>query len=99
LGADSVTMSKGKDFTIIYNKEKSMIMANSNIIRRGFRLTRLKTPVVLYLNKAMAGGEFYRCITGRNYLERDGKIIILPSGAEPDNDMEMQLLEAAGKLF
>ncbi len=99
LGATSVTMDKGKDITIVYNEEKSMVMANTSIIRWGFRLTRLKTPVVLYLNKAMAGGEFYRCITGRNYIEKNGIIIILPSGAAPDSSMEKQLLEAAGKLF
>jgi len=99
LGATSVTMDKGKDITIVYNNEKSMVMTNTSMIRWGFRLTRLNTPVVLYLNKAMAGGEFYRSITGRNYIEKDGKIIILPSGAAPGSSMEKQLLEVAGKLF
>jgi len=99
LGADSVTMSRTKDITIVFNKEKSMIMANSSIVRKGFRLTRLKTPVVLYLNKAMAGGEFYRSITGRDYIEEDGRILLLPDGVKTDKDMDKQLLEAAGKLF
>ncbi len=99
LGADSVTMNRGKDITILYNDEKSMIQANTGIIRRGFRLTRLKLPVVLYLNKAMAGGEFYREITGREYLEEDGRIILLPGGARPDGALQDQLLKTAGKLF
>lgn len=99
LGATSVTMDKGKDITIVYNKEKSMVMANTSMIRWGFRLTRLNTPVVLYRNKAMAGGEFYRSITGRKYIEENGQIIILPIGTVPDRSMENQLLEAAGKLF
>ena len=76
-----------------------MIMANSSIIRKGFRLTRLNTQVVLYLNKAMAGGEFYEGITGRDYIERDGRIIILPDGVKPDKEMEKQLLQSVGKLF
>ena len=100
LGAASVTMSKAKDITIVYNDVKIMIMANSSIVRKGFlRSIRLKTPVVLYLNKAMAGGEFYQCITGRNYIEKNGMIIILPSGTGIDKYMEEQLLESAGELF
>lgn len=99
LGASSVTMSKGKDITILHNGEKSMIMANTSILRKGFRLTRLKTPVVLYLNKSMAGGEFYREVTGRAYLEKDGMVILLPDAAEPDGALKAQLLQAADKLF
>lgn len=99
LGADSVTMNSGKDITIIYNNEKSMIQANTSIIRKGFRLSRLKTPVVLYLNKAMAGGEFYKEITGGDYLEKDGLIILLPGGSRPDEAWKDQLLKTAGKLF
>jgi hypothetical protein len=99
LGADAVTMNKGKDITIMYNNEKSMVQANTSIIRRGFRLTRLKAPVVLYLNKAMAGGEFYKEITGRDYLEKDGLIILLPGVARSDEAWKDQLLNTAGKLF
>lgn len=99
LGATSVTMSSTKDITIVFNGEKSMVMANSSIVRKGFRSTRLKTPVALYLNKAMAGGEFYRIVTARNYIEKNGEIIILPSGVVPNSGMEKELLEAAEKLF
>lgn len=99
LGASTVTMSKDKDITIIHNGEKSMIMANTNLLRKGFRLTRLKTPVTLYLNKSMAGGEFYREITGRAYLEKDGIVILLPDTAEPNGALKDRLLQAAGKLF
>ncbi len=99
LGASSVTMSAEKDLTIIYRQKKSMIMANTGIIRRGFLLERLNSPVTLYLNKAMAGGEFYRSITGRDYLEQDGCLIILPGDAKPDEALKKQLLAAAGKLF
>ena len=99
LGADSVTMNGGKDISIVYNQEKSLVMANSSMIRRGFLITRLQMPVTLYLNKAMAGGEFYHCITEREYLENDGRIVILPEGAQPDEAMKKELLEAAGQLF
>lgn len=99
LGADSVVMSRDKDITILYRQEKSMIMANSSIVRRGFIITRLKAPVTLYLNKSMAGGEFYRCITGREYLEKDGTIVILPDCVLPDEAVKKELLEAAGKLY
>jgi len=99
LGADSVVMDRRKDIIISYHQEKSMIMANTGIVRRGFQITRLNTPVTLYLNKAMAGGEFYRAITGRDYLEKDDKIIILPAGEQYGEAMKRELLDAAGKLF
>ncbi|MDD3167876.1 MAG: glycerophosphodiester phosphodiesterase family protein [Eubacteriales bacterium] len=99
LGSSSVTMSKGRDITIIHNGEKSMIMANTGVLRRGFRLTRIETPVILYLNKSMAGGELYREITGRAYLEKDGRIILLPDAEEPDGALKDLLLKTAGKLF
>ncbi len=99
LGAESVVMNGGKDISILYRQEKSMIMANTSIVRRGFLVTRLNMPVTLYLNKAMAGGEFYRCITGREYLEKDGKIVILPEGKKYNGAMKDELLAAAGKLF
>ena len=99
LGADFVSMSSGKDITIVYNNEKSMIMAGSGIVRRGFMITRLNGQVVLYLNKTMAGGEFYQCITGRNWIEANGLIIILPDGETPDKASGTKLLDAATKLF
>jgi hypothetical protein len=92
-------MDRRKDIIISYHQEKSMIMANTGIVRRGFQITRLNTPVTLYLNKAMAGGEFYRAITGRDYLEKDDKIIILPAGEQYGEAMKRELLDAAGKLF
>lgn len=99
LGADSVTMSREKDLTVIFNGEKNMIMVDSNIVRRGFRQTRLNTKVILYLNKAMASGEFFRCVTGREFIEMDDLIIILPAGIKPDSRLTNQLSAAAGKLF
>ena len=99
LGAESVIMGKSRDITIVYNHEKIMIMAETSIIRRGFMITRLNYPVTLYLNKAMAGGEFYRNITGRDSLERDGVTVILPSGAKSDMKLGEQLIAAAEKLF
>jgi len=99
LGASSVTMDKGRDISIVFHKEKSMIMADTNIVRKGFRLTRLRFPVTLYLNKAMAAGEFYRCVTGRNFIENSDTIILLPEGANPGKTTEKLLLDAAGSLF
>lgn len=99
LGADSVSMSAGKDIVITYGGETIRIMAGSGIVRRGFMITRLNSPVVLYLNRAMVGGEFYQNITKRNYIEDNGMIIILPEGACPDSEMARRLLDAAAGLF
>jgi hypothetical protein len=99
LGAESVSMDRSRDIAIVYNQEKIRIMAESCIVRRGFMIERLSYPVVLHLGKAMAGGEFYRNITGRDCLEKDGMIVILPASAKPDKKLGEQLIAAAGKLF
>jgi glycerophosphoryl diester phosphodiesterase len=99
LGATSVIMDKSRDVAIVYGGEKYRIMADSSIIRKGFITERLSFPVVLYLNKAMAGGEFYRFFTGRESIEKDGIMIILPTGAKLDKGMKEQLFKAAGKLY
>jgi Glycerophosphoryl diester phosphodiesterase len=99
LGASSVSMGRNRDISVVYNDKKTMIMADTGIVREGFMITRLNYPVILYLNKAMAGGEYYRCITGRNFIEQDGLIIILPKGENPDAGLARRLLEAAGKLY
>ncbi|MEL7655969.1 MAG: glycerophosphodiester phosphodiesterase family protein [Bacillota bacterium] len=99
LGASSVTMSRTRDVSIVYNNDKYMVVVNSYIIRKGFQTTRINSPVVLYLNKAMAGGEFYRCITGRSFIEKDDTIVILPEGVKADSAAEKQIIKAAGTLF
>jgi glycerophosphoryl diester phosphodiesterase len=99
LGADSVTMSGEKDIVIQYNGETIRIMAGTCIVRRGFMITRLSNPVILYLNRSMAGGEFYQNITSRRYIEDNGMIIILPEGARTDKETARRLLDAAARLF
>jgi hypothetical protein len=47
----------------------------------------------------MAGGEFYRYFTGRESIEKDGMIIILPAGTRSGKNLETQLFRAAGTLF
>lgn len=100
LGASSVSMSGSLDITIVYQNEKYMIIANTSMVRKTYtRSVALKYPVVLYRDKAMATGEFFRHITGREFIEKDGLIIILPTGASVEKNFEKQLLQAAGMLF
>ncbi len=100
LGASSVSMSGRRDITIVYHDEKYMIMANSNMVRKTYtRSVSLKYPVVLYLNKAMAAGDFFRLITGRESIEKEGILILLPEGVNPGKDLKEQLLKTAGKLY
>ena len=99
LGASSVTMGEAKDLTVVYNAEKIKVIANSAAVRKGFQVTWLNDPVTVYLDKAMAGGEFYRYMTGRNYYVEDERIIILPAGVDPDKDMKRQLTDFIEKLF
>jgi len=74
-------------------------MADTNLIRNGMRITRLKQPVVLYMNKAMAGGEFYQHIAGITYFEEDDLILLIPGDLHPDKSSRYQMIQAAEKLF
>jgi len=99
LGASSVSMSKTKDISIAYQNDTYFIMANSSILRKGFQSARIGTPVLLYLNKAMAGGELYQQITGRNFIQLDDILIILPEGISKNNINQKQIIQSAGLLF
>ncbi len=99
LGAESVSMGNTKDITVQFRNEKYMVMADTCLIRKGFIITRINMPVVLYLGRAMAGGEAIRIITGREYLEKDDLIILLPEGATTDTGLNAELIKAAGLLY
>jgi len=99
LGATSVKMDKGRDMVITYDNQKIRAYINGYCIRNGFRVGRIKTPVCLYLNKAMAGGEVYEYITGRSYIEKKDLVIIFPKSAVVNKYIEDQLIETAQRLF
>ena len=99
LGASSISMSRTRDISIMYQNEKYMVMVNSYSIRKGFQFIRMKHPVELYLNKAMADGEFYQLITTRGYIEKNDIMVILPDGVVKDKVDEEQIIKSAGLLF
>lgn len=99
LGASSVTMSRTRDISIIYQNDKYLVMVNSYLVRKGFQITRMNRPVELYLNKAMAEGEFYQLITGRSYVEKDDILVILPNGVSKDKVNKEQIVQSARLLF
>ena len=54
---------------------------------------------MLYLNKAMAG-EFYSYLTGRNFIEKEDLIILLPEKLElGGRGIEETIIKAAANLF
>ena len=99
LGASSVSMSGTRDISIMYQNDKYMVMVNSSLVRKGFQIARVNHPVELYLNKAMAEGEFYQRITGRSNIEKNDIMVILPDGVSKDKVNEEQIIKAAEMLF
>ncbi len=99
LGAASVTMDRSKDISVVLGPNRSLIMADTSLARRGFQITRLKSPVVLYMNKAMAEGEFYQYIAKRPCLEENDYIILLPKDCMPDAESKNQIFNAVEHLF
>lgn len=99
LGADSVFMDHQRYITIAYKGEQIMAMPDAGFIRKDFRINRMNTKVALYLNKAMAEGEFFKLVAGRNSVEKDGVIVILPVGMRADTELKNRLPEAACQLY
>ena len=99
LGADSVVMNNAKDITIMFRGEKYMVMIDSRMIRKGFEITKINTPVTLHLNKAMAGGEIYQYFTGRSFLEGQDMMILLPEGVKTDTGLNEKIMNAAALLY
>ena len=99
LGAASVSMDNQKDISVVFGKTRSLVMADTSLIRNGPWITRMNQPVTLYMNKAMAGGEFYQYIAGVTYLEEDGLILLIPGSFQPDKSSRHQMIQTAEQLF
>ncbi|QOX65378.1 hypothetical protein FRZ06_19470 [Anoxybacterium hadale] len=99
LGAASVSMDNRKDISIVLGETRNLIMADTNLVRNGPWITRLNQPVVLYMNKAMAGGEFYQHIAGVTYFEEGDLILLIPGEIHPDKRSRNQMVQTAEKLF
>ncbi|MBR0599127.1 glycerophosphodiester phosphodiesterase family protein [Sinanaerobacter chloroacetimidivorans] len=98
-GAKSVSMNQGKDLAIEYGEDTYRIVVGSPYLRNGFRITRVKNPVCLYLSKAMAPSELYQVITGRPYIERNDLVIFLPKNTKLTKEEERLLVDTAKKLY
>lgn len=61
--------------------------------------TVLKTKVQLYRNRAMANGPLYKELTGRNYVQQDGYLILLPKGVTLTDSQQKNMVEIAKQLY
>lgn len=59
----------------------------------------LKTKVQLYRNRAMANGPLYQELTGRQYVQQDGYLILLPVGTSVTEAQSQALLKIAKQLY
>ena len=99
LGAASVTMDQRKDISVVLGETRYLIMADSSLLRTGYQITKLKQPVVLYMNKAMAGGEFYQQVAGVTCIEAEDIILLIPGIFSTDRYGELQMIKTAERLF
>ncbi|MCL1981871.1 MAG: hypothetical protein FWG53_02105 [Clostridiales bacterium] len=99
VGAESVTMDSGKYVYIQYNGVRTMMQAGTSYISRGIGSSRLATPLILYRNKTMAPGEAYKSITGREYIDNQELMVLLPENVKLSETEPDEILEAAGWLF
>ena len=64
-----------------------------------FNTSVIRTNLELYRNKAMAGGNLYRAVFGRPYVENQKVIVILPKGTVLQENIKNNVLNAAAYLY
>jgi len=99
VGADSVSMDSGRYVYVRYNGKRTMMMANTSYISQGISSSRLKTPLTIYRDKTMASGEIYKTITGRDYIDNQELMVLLPEGVKASEIDHDEIFEAASMLF
>lgn len=99
LGAESVTMEENRDMMINVDGQFYRAMVGGPYLRQGPQAIALEKPVSLYLNKATADGAFFRTLTGRALVEKDGLLIVLPEGVKVEKQQAEKLLSAAKELY
>jgi len=99
IGAESVYMDESRFVYVHFNGTRFMMQANTAFISRGFGSGRLAAPMRLYRDKTMAQGEIYKFITGREYIDNQEIMILLPAGVKAAEIDDNELFEAAAALF
>jgi len=99
VGADSVSMDSGRYVYVWYNGKRTMMQANTSYIRQGVGSARLTTPLTIYRDKTMASGEIYKNITGRDFLDNQELMVLLPEGVKTPEIDAKEIFEAAYLLF
>jgi len=99
VGADSVLMDEGRYIYAFYNGKRTMMQANTAFISQGLGSSRLATPLTIFRDKTMAAGEVYNIITGREYIDNQEIMILLPENVKTSEISEDILFETASVLF
>ncbi|MEA4987276.1 MAG: glycerophosphodiester phosphodiesterase family protein [Anaerovorax sp.] len=99
LGATSVFMDNTKTMRITDKGKMYTNRIGSNALTRGGTHKVLNQKTTLVQGRAYAAGEFYQEIFGRDYLDEDGVLILLPEGTVLEKKERLQLINAANKLF
>lgn len=100
LGATNAYLSNiTKAMDIKYQEKDYQVSVEG--ITKGYKqnIPVLKTKVQLYRNRAMADGRLYQELTGRNYIQQNGYLIILPQGAAVNEFQQQALVEIAKQLY
>ena len=100
VGADSVTLDDERYVHVFYNGIRTTMLLDSTYINQGVWVAGMKTPLVLYRNKTLAQGDVYKKITGREYLESEDTMVLLPYGVTITSESDKEaIFKAAGLLF
>lgn len=99
LGASSISMDSAKYVYIYMDGQSTISQVYSCFIRRSTYNSRIPVPISLYRGKTMAGGNVISVASGRDFIEEDGLIIILPKDCKIEKKVEKDLIEFANLLY
>ncbi|MFV0516337.1 MAG: glycerophosphodiester phosphodiesterase family protein [Aminipila sp.] len=99
IGAESITMDSGRYIYINIGQNRIVSQAYSNYVRKNTYNKRISEPISLYRSKAMAGGEFIETATGREYIQEEDLMIILPEGIKVPEKLKIKLAKTAELLY
>lgn len=99
LGASNITMDSGRYVYIAMNDSRTVSQVYSNFVRKDTYNTKISVPISLYRGKAMAGGEIIAVASDRNYVEKNGILIILPKNCKVSEKTTDKLMEFADLLY
>ncbi len=99
LGAEDITMDSARYVYMDMNHVRTIGQVYGNYVRKDIHNVKISVPLSLYRGKTMGGGEIISTVSGRNFIENQDLLIILPQNCKVSKETAAQLIELADQLY